>query len=115
MAKAKKKYSLEETRHEIRELIKAADDYPKLSNDIPDERHWRDFPGGFRICFTKNCIGEDKRYHLSISNCIRKAKDLEAIAILNLFGVEGEVYETPPYANPNVRHFWWDCNKGLVH
>ncbi len=114
MAKAKKEYSLEETKQEIRELIKAADAYPRHPDEILNKRHWREFPGGFRVCFTRD-TDDREMYHLSISNNMRKVKDLEALAILNLFGVEGEVYEVPPSFNPNVRHFLWDCDKELVH
>ncbi|CDX02154.1 Hypothetical protein DPCES_2267 [Desulfitobacterium hafniense] len=116
MAKIKKEYSLEETNQEIRDLIKAADTYPRRPDEILNKRHWREFPGGFRVCFTRDeAEAEKEMYHLSISNSTRKVKDLEAIAILDLFGVKGEVYETPPYMNPNVRHFLWECNKSLVH
>lgn len=97
-------------------LKRAAEEYifDTDSIEMPHLRHWGEFPGKTRVCFTKSINKEDGNlfYHLSVSAPYGRVSDLVVMALLKLFdaplvGVE----EVPPGINPNVRHFFWPAGQ----
>lgn len=95
-------------------MKKAADEYIFDPNTevMPAPRHWGEFPGRTRVCFTKT-MREDGSlyYHMSVSAPYGKVKDLVVAALLKLFEAPSTVTEVPPGINPNVRHFFWPADQ----
>lgn len=79
-------------------------------------RHWGEFPGKTRVCFTKTMRKDGSLYyHMSVSAPYGRVKDLMIAALLKLFDAPPTVQEVPPQIDPDVRLFCWPARRGKMH
>ncbi|MGB9803491.1 hypothetical protein [Desulfofundulus sp.] len=90
-----------------KKLKKTADKYVHLFG-WPHPRHWALFPGGVRVCFTKNPCEDGMWYFLSVSARSGRVSDSVIFNLLKLFDAPGDgVEEIPARIDPSVRIFTW--------
>lgn len=84
--------------------------------EIPAPRHWGEFPGKTKVCFTKTLEPDGCLYYLlNVSAPYGRVSDMMATALLKLFDAPTTVQEIPPQIDPDVRLFCWPAGSGKVH